>query len=83
VLGIQLNDAAVEESPEVRHECMHGRVLPGQGRATSAGMIAALRAGGCVAPVGVEVYSDELDRLEPRDAAQAALDATRKTLPGY
>jgi hypothetical protein len=29
------------------------------------------------------VYSDELDRLEPRDAAQAALDATRKTLAGY
>jgi sugar phosphate isomerase/epimerase len=75
VFGIQLNDAAVEASPNVRHECMHERVLPGEGLATSGGMIAALRDGGCVAPIGVEVYSDALDALDPHEAAIAARKA--------
>jgi hypothetical protein len=43
-----LNDAALVANADVRFECMHGRMLPGQGCATSAGMIAA-PAGGCVA----------------------------------
>jgi sugar phosphate isomerase/epimerase len=80
VLGIQFNDAAIDASADVRHECMHERMLPGEGRATSAAMVAALRAGGCVAPVGVEVYSDALDLLDAGEAARIALDATRAAL---
>ena len=80
VLGIQLNDAAVVAEDDVRHECMHARVLPGDGLATSAGMIAALRSGGCVAPVGVEVYSDELQAMDPREAALAARRAAERVL---
>jgi sugar phosphate isomerase/epimerase len=75
VLGIQLNDAAVVAGDDVRHECMHGRELPGDGVATSPAMIAALREGGCVAPIGVEVYSDVLDALPPEDAARRARTA--------
>jgi sugar phosphate isomerase/epimerase len=75
VFGIQLNDAALEASPHVRHECMHGRMLPGDGLATSGAMIAALRAGGCGAPIGVEVYSDALDALDPHEAALVARKA--------
>jgi sugar phosphate isomerase/epimerase len=80
VLGIQLNDAAVVADADVRHECMHGRVLPGHGLATGAGMITALRSGGCVAPIGIEVYSDELQAMDPRDAALAARRATERVL---
>jgi sugar phosphate isomerase/epimerase len=77
VLGIQLNDAATVASADVRFECMHGRELPGDGVGTGGAMVRALRAGGCVAPVGVEVYSDALDAMEPEAAAIAARDAAR------
>jgi sugar phosphate isomerase/epimerase len=80
VVGIQLNDAALVAEADVRHECMHGRTLPGEGHATSAAMVAALRAGGCIAPIGVEVYSDALDALDPEDAARRAMAATRSVV---
>jgi sugar phosphate isomerase/epimerase len=77
VFGVQLNDLAPAAAADVRHECMHERMLPGRGRGTCAGVVAALRQGGCVAPLGVEVFSDELDRLAPEPAARAALTAAR------
>jgi sugar phosphate isomerase/epimerase len=80
VLGIQLNDAAIVAGDDVRHECMHARELPGDGVATSPAMIAALRTGGCVAPVGVEVYSDKVQAMDPRDAAIAVRRATERVL---
>ena len=40
-------------------------------------MIAALREGGCVAPIGVEVYSDVLDSLDPEGGSRS-LAATRR-----
>jgi sugar phosphate isomerase/epimerase len=79
-LGIQLNDAAVEACEDVRFECMHQRELPGDGLGTSGAMVAALRAGGCVAPVGVEVYSDVLDAMEPEHAARVARECARSVL---
>jgi sugar phosphate isomerase/epimerase len=77
VFGVQLNDLAPTAAADVRQECMHGRMLPGRGRGTCAAVVAALRQGGCVAPLGVEVFSDELDRLAPEPAARAALTAAR------
>jgi sugar phosphate isomerase/epimerase len=83
VHGVQLNDALPEAADDVRHECMHGRVMPGAGLARSGPIVAALRRGGCTAPFGVEVFSDELDELDAVDAARRARDATRKVLRAH
>ena len=80
VFGVQLNDAAIAAGDDVRHECMHGRELPGAGVAACGPIAAALRRGGCVAPFGVEVFSDVLDERDPDDAARRARDAARRVL---
>lgn len=80
VFGVQLNDVAVEAHPDVRHECMHRRELPGRGVGACGSIVAALRDGGCFAPFGVEVFSDDLDHRDPVDAARRARDAARKVL---
>lgn len=81
VLGIQLSEAASGPAPAVgdlRRECLHGRCLPGAGAGVSAAMLRALRAGGCDAPVGIEVFSDELDACDALDVATRAVNAARQ-----
>ncbi|WTW92706.1 sugar phosphate isomerase/epimerase [Streptomycetaceae bacterium NBC_01309] len=65
---------------DLMDETMHRRLLPGQGDADVAGVLAALRAAGVDAPVGVEVFSDDLARLGTAAAAQAAAAAARAVL---
>jgi sugar phosphate isomerase/epimerase len=43
--------------------------------ASKSELVAALRAGGCQAPMGVEVFNSALHRLPPRDVARRAMDA--------
>lgn len=91
VNGIQISDApadpeagadGAEGAEALMDETMHRRLLPGQGDADVAGVLAALRAAGVDAPVGVEVFSDDLARLGTRTAAQAAASAARAVLAG-
>lgn len=77
VRAVQCNDAAETAGPDVRRECMHGRCLPGAGTRRCAAVVAALRAGGCDAPLEVEVFADDLDARGPAEAARRALAATR------
>ncbi|WP_436772444.1 sugar phosphate isomerase/epimerase family protein [Yinghuangia sp. YIM S09857] len=65
---------------DLMDETMHRRLLPGQGGADVAAVVAALRAAGVDAPVGVEVFSDELARLGTAGAAKAAAAAARDVL---
>jgi len=80
VFAIQLDDAPTtpEESPVA--ETLQRRLLPGAGDADLVEMIRRLDAGGCSAPVGVEVFSAELQKLPAREVAQRAADATRAVL---
>jgi hypothetical protein len=39
-----------------------------------------LDAGGCTAPLGVEVFSEELIEMSPLDAAERVITATRRVL---
>ncbi len=78
VLAVQVGDVAPSPGPDVRHEAMHGRLLPGAGAGDLPRLLRSLRDQGCVAPLEVEVYSDELAALDPHDAARrcaVALDA--------
>jgi sugar phosphate isomerase/epimerase len=56
------------------------RLLPGSGEFELSNLLGRLAALGVTAPIGVEVLSDELRALDPREAAVRAADATRTVL---
>jgi sugar phosphate isomerase/epimerase len=82
VLAVQVGDVLAIPGPSVRHEAMHERLLPGVGAGDVAGLLRALRDQGCTAPMEVEVYSDRLAALPPREAARLAGDALRAVVAG-
>jgi sugar phosphate isomerase/epimerase len=82
ILGIQLDDAPAAPEANLMTATLHDRLLPGDGEFDLAGLVAALRDAGAVAPIGVEVFSDALHGLGPLEAARRAGDATRRVLTG-
>jgi sugar phosphate isomerase/epimerase len=73
VIGVQLSDApSVSTIPELAKECMAARLWPGDGDADVAGTVRQLRARGCRAPLGVEVFGSG-DPVERAHRAVAAL----------
>jgi sugar phosphate isomerase/epimerase len=80
ILAVQLGDVAPAASADLAHEMMHQRLLPGTGAGDLAGLVRVVRDRGCVAPMEVEVYSDELAALDPFVAARRAMDALREVL---
>jgi sugar phosphate isomerase/epimerase len=80
IIAIQTNDAPREAEADLLLETLHRRLLPGEGDIDLPGIFRRLFAGGCVAPVGVEVFSDELAKLPFDEAARRAADATRRVL---
>jgi sugar phosphate isomerase/epimerase len=80
IIGIQLDDAPAEPEADLMMATLHDRLLPGDGALDLARLVAALRDARAVAPIGVEVFSDELHALEPREAARRAGEAVRRVL---
>ena len=80
VLAIQLDDAPLQAEENLIEATLHDRLLPGEGELDLAGYVGALRDIGVLAPVGVEVFSDELHCRGASAAARAAADATRAVL---
>jgi sugar phosphate isomerase/epimerase len=80
VLAVQVGDVLATPAPSLRHEAMHERLLPGHGAGNVAAILRALRDQGCTAPMEVEVYSDRLAALPPRQAARLAGDSLREVL---
>jgi sugar phosphate isomerase/epimerase len=80
ILAVQLGDVAPAASADLAHEMMHQRLLPGTGAGDLAGLVRTVRDRGCVAPMEVEVYSDELAALDPFVAARRAMQALREVL---
>jgi len=80
VLAIQLDDAPAQAEADPVAETMQRRLLPGAGDADLVEMLRRLDAGGCRAPVGVEVFSSELQQLPAQEVARRAADATRAVL---
>ncbi len=80
VHGIQLCDAAPEPAADLPGEAMRARRLPGEGAVDLPGLLRALASTGCRAPIGVEIFSQELNALPPAEAAHRAADATRRLL---
>jgi sugar phosphate isomerase/epimerase len=80
VLGIQLDDAPAEAESNLMSATLHERLLPGEGAIDLVALLGALRDIGAVAPIGVEVFSDDLHALGPIEAAKRAADTTRAVL---
>jgi len=80
VLGIQLSDAPARPEPDPITETLHRRLVPGEGDADLVGLLRHLAAGGCTAPIGVEVFSDDLAELPVREVARRLATATRAIL---
>jgi sugar phosphate isomerase/epimerase len=80
ILAVQLGDVGPIPSPDLAHEMMHHRLLPGTGAGHVAELVRSVRALGCTAPMEVEVYSDALAALDPFVAARRAMDALRAVI---
>jgi len=82
VIGIQINDAPTRPEADPIEETSHRRLLPGEGDIDLAGLMARLAAGGCRAPIGVEVFSDALATRPVAETARRAAEAARAVLRG-
>jgi sugar phosphate isomerase/epimerase len=80
VLGIQINDAPAQAEADLIDETLHRRLAPGEGEIDLAGLLRHLAAGGCTAPIGVEVFSDASAAAPLRDTTQRMADAARRIL---
>jgi sugar phosphate isomerase/epimerase len=81
VRGVQINDGPREPGdPDLARESLHARRLPGEGELDLVGFVTALDAIGSAAPIGVEVFSDELAGLGPEALGRRAGESTRALL---
>jgi sugar phosphate isomerase/epimerase len=80
VLAVQVDDGPSEPEDDLVDATLHHRLLPGDGAFDLVGYLAALRHVNAGAPIGVEVFSDELHALGAPEAAKRAAAATRKVL---
>jgi sugar phosphate isomerase/epimerase len=80
VIAVQLGDAPARAEANLIDETLHRRRLPGEGDLDLAALVRRLDAGGCEAPIGIEVFSDELLQLPPREVARRAGDALHAVL---
>jgi len=83
VLGLQLDDGPVRPEADLPTASLHERALPGAGELDLVGLLRTLRDIGAAAPIGVEVFSDELHALDPVEAGRRAGAATRELLAHY
>ena len=80
VRDFQICDTAPGAEADLMDECMHRRLLPGEGTADVVGLVRALDAGGAWCPTAIQVFSDELEQLGPIEATMRAAEATRRIL---
>ena len=81
IIGVQLNDAPAESAGEnITDETLHHRLFPGGGDIDLRDVVRALVDIGCVASLEVEVFSDDLARLEPEELGRRCGESTRAML---
>lgn len=78
IMAIQVGDTGPEPvgqptPEEIAYECIHHRLMPGDGRGNIAGLLADLAARSVDAPLAIEVFSDELNALEPEVVARKSM----------
>lgn len=66
---------------ELAQECIHHRLLPGDGHGNIAALLSELTARGVDAPICIEVFSDALNTLEANVVARRAMDSFNRVSP--
>jgi sugar phosphate isomerase/epimerase len=77
ILGVQLDDGPLAAEADLIDATLHHRLLPGAGEFDLVDIVGALVDSGTTAPIGVEVFSDDLHQLGSDEAARQAFAATR------
>jgi sugar phosphate isomerase/epimerase len=77
IFAVQLDDAPAEAEADVIAETLNRRRLPGDGDIDLPRILRMLREGGSPAPLGVEVFAEELFEQDPNEVARRCGDATR------
>jgi sugar phosphate isomerase/epimerase len=80
VLAVQVDDGPASPEEDLVDATLHQRMVPGEGSFDLVGYLRALRTIGSKAPIGVEVFSDDLHALGPMESAGRAAEATRRVL---
>jgi sugar phosphate isomerase/epimerase len=80
ILAVQLDDAPTEAEPDVIEETLNRRRVPGDGDIDLPGVLRFLREGGSPAPLGIEVFCEDLFPLPPTEAATRCADGVREAL---
>jgi sugar phosphate isomerase/epimerase len=80
VLYVQIDDAPADAEADLSDETQHRRLLPGDGSFDLVGLVRTLDTIGSTAPIGVEVFSDELAGRPVDEVAQRCADASRSVL---
>jgi sugar phosphate isomerase/epimerase len=78
VVAIQFSDGERQRVGADLEDTFKRRRLPGEGDFDLRSFLVTVTGMGVTAPVGVEVLSDELRKLGPRESARRAADATRQ-----
>jgi sugar phosphate isomerase/epimerase len=73
ILGVQLDDGPLQPESDLVEATLHRRQLPGEGAFDLGGIVQALWHTGTTAPLGVEVFSDELHARPAAEAARTTL----------
>jgi sugar phosphate isomerase/epimerase len=77
IRGIQIGDAPWTPEPDLIRAAMTARRIPGEGDIPLSAWIRAIRDGGCMAPLGVEIFNVELAARPPAQAGKALGSAIR------
>ncbi|HEV8298504.1 MAG TPA: TIM barrel protein, partial [Acidimicrobiales bacterium] len=81
ILAVQLCDAPAEPDGKAFEEANHRRRVPGEGDLDLTGLLRLLyRDRGCRAPIGVEIFSDEVDARPPAEVGRIVADATKRVV---
>jgi sugar phosphate isomerase/epimerase len=80
ILGIQLSDGPAVAEENLVEATLHHRLLPGDGEFDLTGLLRTLAATGTTAPLGVEVFNDDLQDHPAAEAALLAGQSTRRVL---
>ncbi len=78
--GIQINDAPTKAWDVLPEEAMQARLIPGEGDIDLVEIMRIVKEIGSQAPIGVEVFSNDLNALPPSEAATLCADGTRAVL---
>jgi sugar phosphate isomerase/epimerase len=78
--SVQINDAPAEPAADLVAETLNARLLPGEGDAPVVRWLRILDEIGSASPIGVEVFSQELDALPPVEVGRRCGDSARAVL---